>query len=73
MKTFNARVAIYCDVPIEVPDNFDYENYDADELIDKVFDKTPDLYNPNTGRPEGDFEIEVVSIWDEEDNCLYTW
>lgn len=73
MKTFNARVAIYCDVPIEVPDDFDYENYDADELIEKAFDKTPELYNPNTGHPERNFEVEVVSIWDEEDNCLYTW
>lgn len=73
MKIFNARVAIYCDVPIEVPDDFDYENHDADELIDKVFAKAPELYNPNTGRPEGGLEVEVVSIWDEEDNCLYTW
>lgn len=73
MKTFNARVAIYCDVPIEVPDDFDYENYDADDLIEKVYDKTPELHNPITGHPEECVETEVVSIWDEDDNCLYAW
>lgn len=73
MKIFNARVAVYCDVPIEVPDGFDYENHDADELLEKVFNKAHTLYNPYIGRPEVDLEVEVVSIWDEEDNCLYTW
>lgn len=72
MRTFNARVAIYCDVEIEVPDDFDYDNYDADDLIDKAFEKTPEPYDTNASKA---FEVcgyEVISIWDEEkDLCLY--
>lgn len=72
MKTFNARVAIYCDVEVEVPDDFDYDNYDADDLIDKVFEKTPEPYDTNAGRVVEACGYEVMSIWDEEnDVCLY--
>ena len=72
MKTFNARVAIYCDVEIEVPDNFDFDNYDADNLIDQTFDNTPEPYDPKLGRVIEAAGYEVLSIWDEENNlCLY--
>lgn len=72
MKTFNARVAIYCDVEIEVPDDFDYDNYDADDLIDKAFENTPEPYDTRAGRVVEACGYEVISIWDEEkDVCLY--
>ena len=72
MKTFNARVAIYCDVEIEVPDNFDSENYDADDLIDKALENTPEPYDTRAGRVVEACGYEVLSIWDEEnDKCLY--
>ena len=72
MKTFNARVAIYCDVEIEVDDNFDYDNYDTDSLIDKAFEKTPEPYDTNAGRVVEAAGYEVLSIWDEKyDVCLY--
>ena len=72
MKTFNARVAIYCDVEIEVPDNFDFDNYDADDLIDQTFDNTPEPYDTKLGRVVEAAGYEVLSIWDEENNlCLY--
>lgn len=70
--TFSARVAIYCDVEIEVDNNFDFHNYDADELIDKAFEKTPEPYDPHCGRVVEAAGYEVLSIWDEEnDICLY--
>lgn len=72
MKTFNARVAIFCDVEIEVPDDFDYNNYDTDDLINKTFEKTPEPYDTNAGRVVEAAGYEVMSIWDEEnDVCLY--
>jgi hypothetical protein len=69
MKIFNARVAIYCDVEIEVPESFDYENFKSEELdvlFDQVFENTPELYDPKAGRVVNDYEYEVLSIWDEE-------
>ena len=72
MKTFNARVAIYCDVEIEVPDDFDYNNYDTDNLIDKAFEKTPEPYDTHAGRIVEAAGYEILSIWDEKyDVCLY--
>ena len=72
MKSFNTRVAIYCDVEVEVPDDFDYDNYDVDNLIDKAFEKTPEPYDTNTGRGVEACGYEVLSIWDEEKNiCIY--
>lgn len=72
MKTFNARVAIFCDVDIEVPDDFDFDNYDADDLIDQALENTPEPYNPKLGRVVEAAGYEVISIWDEENNlCLY--
>ena len=72
MTTLNARVAIYCDVAIEVNDNFDFENYDADELIDKAFANTPEPYDPHCGRVVEAAGYEVLSIWDEDSTtCFY--
>ena len=71
MRTFNARVAIYCDVEIEVPDSFDSENFKSEEvdvLMDQAFENTPELYDPKTGRVVDTYEYEVISIWDEEKN-----
>jgi hypothetical protein len=72
MTTLNARVAIYCDVEIKVDDNFDFKNYDADELIDKALENAPEPYDYHLGRvvePDG---YEVLSIWDEDlTTCFY--
>ena len=72
MKTFNARVAIYCDVEIEVDDDFDYDNYDADTLLEQALENTPEPYDPKAGRVVEAVGYEVLSIWDDEqDKCLY--
>ena len=71
MRTFNARVAIYCDVEIEVPDSFDVDNFKSEEvdaLMDQAFENTPELYDPKAGRVVDTYEYEVISIWDEEKN-----
>lgn len=71
MRTFNARVAIYCDVEIEVPESFDVDNFEAEELdalIDQAIDNAPELYNPKVGRVAEVDCYEVLSIWDEEKN-----
>ena len=74
MKIFNARVAIYCDVEFEAPDGFDSNNYTSDELDDlmqKALENTPELYNTHAGRVYPSDYYEVLSIWDNEDNCIY--
>ena len=74
MKTFNARVAIYCDVEIEVDDNFDYDNYDADTLIEQALENTPEPYDTRAGRVVEAAGYEVLSIWDDEqDKCIFAW
>ena len=74
MKTLNARVAIYCDVEVEVPDDFDYyDSYDTDSLMDRVFENTPEPYDSKAGRVVEACGYEILSIWDEKDDvCLYT-
>lgn len=74
MKTFNARVAIYCDVEVEVPDSFDPLNYTSEELdglMQEVLENSPELYNTRAGRVYPSNYYEVLSIWDNEDNCIY--
>jgi len=73
MKTFNARVAIYCDVEIEAPDSFDIDNYESEELdalIEQAFDKAPELYDPKIGRTVEAEGYELFSIWDEVKNVV---
>lgn len=67
MKTFNARVAIYCDVEIEVPDTFDPNNFEAEELdklLDQALENSPELYDTKAGRAYPADAYEVLSIWD---------
>ena len=69
IRTFNARVAIYCDVEIEVPESFDVDNFKSEELdalIDQAFKNTPKPYDPKIGRVVDACGYEVLSIWDEE-------
>ena len=71
MKSLNARVAIYCDVEIKVDDDFDFDNYDTDSLIDKALENAPNLYNCDEIIRDVDY-YEVLSIWDEDlTKCLY--
>lgn len=71
MKSLNARVAIYCDVEIKVDDDFDFDNYDADNLIDKALENASNLYNCGEIIRDVDY-YEVLSIWDEDlTKCLY--
>jgi len=66
MKSLVARVAIYCNVEIEVDDDFDLNNYDTDSLIDEVSENVSNLY------PEEESDYEILSIWDEDlTKCLY--
>jgi len=66
MKSLVARVAIYCNVEIEVDDDFDFNNYDTDSLIDEVSENVSNLY------PEEESDYEILSIWDEDlTKCLY--
>lgn len=75
MKTFTARVAIYCDVDIETEDSFDAENYDSDELdalFAKAFENAPELCDKNSKKPVEDCGYEVLSIWDDEKHrCIF--
>ena len=76
MKIFNARVAIYCDVEIEVPDSFDVDNHtdeELDELIDKALKAAPEPYDTKTGRVTEACGYEVLSIWDETDETPAYW
>lgn len=66
MKSLVTRVAIYCNVEIEVDDDFDLNDYDTDSLIDKVSENVSNLC------PEEESDYEILSIWDEDlTKCLY--
>ena len=71
MRTFNARLAIYCDVEVEVPESFDINNFkdeELDALIDQAFANVPVLSDPESGKMLDIYEYEVCSIWDKEKN-----
>ena len=72
MRTLNARCAIYIDIPIEVPDDFDCFNCDVDGLIDKAWSAMPEPYDPKAGRVVAADAYEVLSIWDDDNNhCVF--
>ena len=69
MSKFNARVAIFCDVEVEMPDTFDSENFESEEfdvLMDKIFKATPEPYDTQAGRVVEACGYEIMSVWDEE-------
>lgn len=66
MRTVTARVAINCDVEINVEDDFNPDYCDLDTLFFDAFNNTPIPCDRFSKKPVDECDYRILSIWDDK-------